>query len=116
MQTQLSTAETGTGIWNRYVNKAGSNKSNRFSFEREIVDGEWAYDLPVWNINYTEDGYNYSYVGCVTAFPGDGVKATIRDMVEGSDPFTVFEEAVAGADESRCEEIWFAEHQHRRSI
>lgn len=111
MQTQLSTAETGTGIWNRYVNRKGSDTSIRFSFERETQNGEWAYDLPIWNISYTEDGYNYSYVGCVTAFPGDSVKATIKghDTVEGSDPFTVFEEAVANADESACEAIWYAD-------
>jgi len=113
MQTQLSTAETGFGIWNRYVNKSGSNKSIRFSFERETQNGEWAYDLPIWNIKYTEDGFHYTTVGCVTAFPGDGVQATIRgyDTVKGVDPFTVFEDAVEAAADFDLEEFYRAKEK-----
>ena len=40
-------------------------------------------------------------MGCVTAFPKDGVQATIKgcDTVKGSDPFAVFEAAVKATPE-----------------
>ena len=91
-------------------NNAPSNVSARFQFERvkEASTGEWSYGTPIWDIKYTEDGYHYHNVGCVTAFPGDGVQATIwnNDTVKGTDPFEVFEAAVSAAKDFDLE-AWF---------
>jgi len=102
MQSQLPEFITGTGIYNRYVNAKGSDVSSRFHFERvKDAGGEWNYNAPCWDIRYTTNGSDYTYVGCVTAFPNDGVQATIKgcDTVKGSDPFAVFEAAVKATPE-----------------
>jgi len=110
MQSQLPAYETGFGTWNRYVNAASSNQSARFQFERikRGCDLDWDYDTPIWNIMYTEDGMDYHDVGCVTAFPGEKVQATIwnHDTVAGSDPFEVFEKAVEVCTDFDLE-AWF---------
>jgi len=102
MESQLPEYVTGTGTYNRYVNAKGSDVSARFHLERvKGADGEWAYHVPAWDIRYTDNGSDYTYVGCVTAFPKDGVQATIKgcDTVKGSDPFAVFEAAVKATPE-----------------
>jgi len=110
MKTKLPSYVTGTGIWNDYVNNAPSNVSARFQFERvkEASTGEWSYGTPIWDIKYTEDGYHYHNVGCVSAFMGDSVQATIwnNDTVKGTDPFEVFEAAVSAAKDFDLE-AWF---------
>ena len=100
MQSQLPSYMTGEGLWNRYVNKTGSTQSARWLMERTVgQDGEWQYDVPIWNIMYTEDGCDYHDVGTITAFSGDGVQATIwnQETVAGNDPYDVFEAAVGNA-------------------
>ena len=112
MKTKLPSSVTGIGTWNDYVNNASSNVSARFQFERVKQAGEWSYDTPIWDIKYTEDGDHYHDVGCVTAFPGDGVQATIwnNDTISGSDPFEVFEKAVSVAKDDFDLEAWAHRH------
>jgi len=92
-----------------YVNIKGSEVSPKFKFERTAdgASGEWATHFPVWDIKYTWNGYDYESVGVVTAFTGDGVKATIEgyETVSGTDPFTVFEEAVKEAKDFDIEDF-----------
>ena len=92
-----------------YVNIKGSEVSPNFKFER-VVDGatgEWNKSFPAWDIKYTWNGCDYENVGVVTAFTGDGVKATIEgyETVSGTDPFTVFEEAVKEAKDFDIEDF-----------
>jgi hypothetical protein len=59
----------------------------------------WDTDTPIWNIKYTEDGYNYETVGCVTAFPLDGVNASVKwdgedYTISSDDPYKAFVDIV----------------------
>ena len=105
MQTVLSKEVTGYGGYNRYVNKKGHPTNIQFNFERILSKNRtlhpygWDTDIPIWNIKYTEDGYNYECVGCVTAFPLDGVNASItwnddRYTISSDDPYKAFVEIV----------------------
>jgi hypothetical protein len=92
-----------------YINIKGSEVSPNFKFER-VVDGatgEWNKSFPAWDIKYTWNGWDYESVGVVTAFLGDGVKATIEGYktISGRDPFTVFEEAVKEAKDFDIEDF-----------
>jgi hypothetical protein len=92
-----------------YVNIKGSEVSPKFKFERVLdgASGEWDEGTPAWDIKYTWNGYDYESVGVVTAFTGDGVKATIEGYktISGKDPFTVFEEAVKEAEDFNIEDF-----------
>ena len=113
-KTQL-TLLTSNAPYGEYVNAKGSDKSSQFHFEREIDPKSfygYATEIPIWNVRYTVDGFNYKVVGCVTAFDNDEVRCTFRlpdqfnpygeqdeeDFVEytasGSHPFEAFENAI----------------------
>ena len=102
MQTVLSKEIVGYGSYNSYVNKKSHPTNIQYSFERITTNNPslhiygWDTDTPIWNINYTEDGYNYKTVGCVTAFPMDEVQASIKTSngvdftVARNDPYEAF--------------------------
>ena len=102
MQTVLSKEIVGYGSYNSYVNKKSHPTNIHYSFERILSNKRtlhiygWDTDTPIWNINYTEDGYNYKTVGCVTAFPMDEVQASIKTSngvdftVARNDPYEAF--------------------------
>jgi hypothetical protein len=108
MQSAVSANITGHGHMAREVNRRGSDNSIHFNMERVLDhDGEWDYNTPVWSIGYTVDGSSYHDVGTITAFPGDGIQATIRgsETVAGNDVVEVFEAAVCAAlDTEGCVE------------
>tara|TARA_R100001369_G_scaffold87302_1_gene122691 strand:- start:9 stop:329 length:321 start_codon:yes stop_codon:yes gene_type:complete len=98
MQSSISKEITGIKGYNNYVNKKGHPTNSHYSFERiESNDRSlhmygWNTDVPAWDIKYTEDGFNYKTVGCVTAFPLDGVQASIGDDLTcgDADPYNAF--------------------------
>ena len=105
MQTVLSKEIVGYGSYNSYVNKKDHPTNIHYSFERILSNKRtlhiygWDTDTPIWNINYTEDGYNYETVGCVTAFPLDGVNASIKwndedYTISSDDPYKAFVDIV----------------------
>src|SRR5210317_654876 len=105
MQTVLSKEIVGYGSYNSYVNKKGHPTNIQFNFERILTNNRsvhiygWDTDTPIWNIKFTEDGYNYEVVGCVTAFPLDGVNASIKwndedYTISSDDPFKAFVDIV----------------------
>jgi len=103
MQSAVSANITGHGYMAREVNRRGSDNSIHFNMERVLDrDGEWDYNTPIWSIGYTVDGFHYHDVGTITAFPGDGIQATIRgsETVAGNDVVEVFEAAVCAALET----------------
>ena len=63
-----------------------------------------------WLKSYTEDGYNYKTVGCVTAFPMDEVQASIKTSngvdftVARNDPYEAFVAIVDAVSATTTEE------------
>ena len=95
--------------WGDYVNNKQSEVDVHFQFERETDRLGYATERPIWEVKYF-DGYDYTVIGCVTAFDGDEVRCTFEDpnadklyadepveekfTASGSHPFEAFENAV----------------------
>ena len=111
-KSQLFSFQQSNVAWGNYVNARGSENSPYFHFERDVdsKSGDYATDRPIWNVKYF-DGYDYTVIGCVTAFDDDEVRCTFRVPHEfqnsaicdetvpdftasGSHPFEAFENAV----------------------
>ena len=105
----LPSFEQANVAWGDYVNNKQSEVDVHFQFERETDRLGYATERPIWEVKYF-DGYDYTVIGCVTAFDGDEVRCTFEDpkadklyadqpvekfTASGSHPFEAFENAVA---------------------
>ena len=105
----LPSSQQANVAWGDYVNNKQSEVDVHFQFERETDRLGYATERPIWEVKYF-DGYDYTVIGCVTAFDGDEVRCTFEDpkadklyadqpvekfTASGSHPFEAFENAVA---------------------